>query len=128
MSGGDNLYPVIRSATQILLIVVIFAGCMDLSWNPPKPGTVVAELTNPDKSMTARIIATEVQGSYIFEIRRTHRGIIIAKQMISAPVGYHEHIVSITWNDDGQSFSATIDHDFGEDNRVFNISTMDSGA
>jgi hypothetical protein len=116
----------IRSATHILLILVIFAGCMDLSWNPPKPGTVMAVLTNPDKSMTARIIATDVQGSYIFEIRRTHRGTIIAEQTISAPVGYHEHIVSITWNDDGQVFSVTIDHDFGEDNRVFNISTMNS--
>ena len=101
---------------------------MDLSWCPPKPGTVMAELTNPEKSMTARIIATEVQGSYIFEIRKTQKGVVIAEQMISAPVGYHEHIVSITWNDDGQIFSATIDHDFGEDNRIFNISTMNSGA
>ena len=117
-----------RSAVLILLLFVFLTGCKDLSWSPPKPGTIMAELTNPDKNMTARVIATELQGSYIFEIRSSNKGTIITEQMISAPVGYHEHIVSIKWNDDSRNFSATIDHDFGEGNKVFNIGTMDSGA
>ena len=104
------------------------AGCTDLSWESPKPGTVIAELTNPDKNFIARVIATEVRGTYTFEVRMIQKGIILAEQTISAPVGYHANIVSITWSEDGPIFSATIDHDFGEDNRVFKLRTVGIGA
>ena len=117
-----------RSFFLIFSILVFLIGCGDLSWKPPEPGTVMAELTNSDKSATARVIATNVQGSYIFEIRGSHKGEIIANQIISAPVGYHEHNVSITWNDGSCIFSCIIDHDFGEGNEVFEIRTIDSGA
>ena len=38
-----------------------------------------------------------------------------------APVGYHAHIASLAWSEDGRIVTATIDHDFGEDNRVFDL-------
>ena len=128
MTSGDKLNPMIRTVTVIFTITVIFAGCTGQSWSPPKPGTVMAELTNPGKNMTAQVLATKDQGTYIFEIRKIPEGVIAAQQMISAPVGYHKHIVSISWNHDSRIFSATIDHDFGDDKRVFNISTMNSGV
>jgi hypothetical protein len=81
----------------------------------------MAELMNPEKSLSARVIATEVQGTYIFEVRKIRSGNILAKQTISAPIGYHEHIVRLTWSEDGRTVSATIDHDFGEGNKTFDL-------
>jgi hypothetical protein len=76
----------------------------------------------------ARVIATEVQGTYIFEVRKIQKGNISVEQTISAPIGYHAHIVSLTWSLDGQTVSATIDHDFGEGNKVFNLRIVNNGA
>lgn len=96
-------------------------GCADNSWEPPDAGTIMAELKSPDTSLTARVIATGIHGTYIFEIRKIQRGNILTEKTISAPVGYHAHIVSITWSEDGRIVSAKIDHDFGEDNKVFDL-------
>jgi hypothetical protein len=52
--------------TYILLLVLLLVGCTDLSWQPPDPGTVMAELSNPKKSFSARVIAMKAQGTYIF--------------------------------------------------------------
>ena len=81
----------------------------------------MVELSNPEKSLSARVIATKVQGAYIFEVRSIKKDSVLEKKIISAPIGYHEHSVSLTWSNDGQIVTATIDHDFGEDNKVFNL-------
>ena len=53
---------------------------------------------------------------------------ILEKKTISAPIGYHEHSVSLIWSNDGQTVTATIDHDFGEGNKVFNLNILDKGV
>jgi len=88
----------------------------------------MAELTNPNKSLSARVIATEVQGTYIFEVREIRSGNILAEQTISAPIGYHEHTVWLTWSEDGRIVSATIDHDFGEGNKMFDLRIVNIDA
>ena len=117
-----------RLSTLIFLVAISLVGCTDLSWEPPNPGSVIAELTNTDKSLSARVIATEVQGTYIFEVRKIRSGNILAKQTISAPIGYHEHIVRLTWSEDGRTVSATIDHDFGEGNKTFDLRIVNIDA
>lgn len=81
----------------------------------------MAELANTDQGLSARVIATKVQGTYLLEVRRVRDESILAERNISAPVGYHPHMVSLRWSEDGKVVSATIDHDFGEDNRVFDL-------
>jgi hypothetical protein len=117
-----------RLSTLIFLAVISLVGCTDLSWEPPNPGSVMAELTSPDKSLSARVIATEVQGTYIFEVRKIRSGNILAEQTISAPIGYHAHIVWLTWSEDGRTVSATIDHDFGEGNKMFDLRIVNIDA
>ena len=108
--------------------MISLVGCTDLSWEPPNPGSVMAELTNPNKSLSARVIATEVQGTYIFEVLKIRSGNILAEQTISAPIGYHAHIVWLTWSEDGRTVSATIDHDFGEGNKMFDLRIVNIDA
>lgn len=122
-----NLNIMSKIPTYILLIVLLLVGCIDLSWKPPDPGTVMAELSNPEKSLSARVIATKVQGTYIFEVRSIKNSNVLEKKTISAPIGYHVHIVSLTWNNDGQTATATIDHDFGEGNKVYDINILNNG-
>ncbi|MGB6378714.1 MAG: hypothetical protein WBG24_18550 [Syntrophobacteria bacterium] len=117
-----------RLSTLIFLVAISLVGCTDLSWEPPNPGSVMAELTNPNKSLSARVIATEVQGTYIFEVREIRSGNILAEQTISAPIGYHEHTVWLTWSEDGRIVSATIDHDFGEGNKMFDLRIVNIDA
>jgi len=88
----------------------------------------MAELPNLDKSLSARVVATEVQGTYIFEVRKIRSGNILVRQTISAPVGYHAHVVSLTWSEDGRTVSAEIDNDFGEGNAVFDLRIVNSDA
>ena len=111
-----------------MLLTLFSVGCTDFSWKPPDPGSVIAELSSPDKSLSARVIATEVQGTYVFEVRSINKNNILAEQSISAPIGYHEHRVSLTWNRDGQTVLATIDHDFGDGNKVFKIRIADKNV
>ena len=108
--------------------MISLLGCTDLPWEPSSPGSVLAELTNPDKSFSARVIATEVQGTYILEVRKIRNENILAERTISAPIGYHAHIVSLKWSEDGRIVSATIDHDFGEGHRVFDLSIVNIDA
>ncbi len=86
----------------------------------------MTELSNSEKSLSALIIATEAQGIYIFEVRTIEKENVIKKKTISAPIGYHRHSMSLKWSDDGQTVTATIDHDFGEGNKVFKINMFDN--
>ena len=117
-----------RFSTLIFAAAIALVGCSGLFWEPPIPGSVMAESYSPDKSLSARVIATEGQGTYIFEVRKIRSGNILAEQTISAPIGYHAHIVWLTWSEDGRTVSATIDHDFGEGNRTFDLSIVSIDA
>ncbi|MGD2270298.1 MAG: hypothetical protein PVI06_07865 [Desulfobacterales bacterium] len=91
----------------------------DPFWEPPIPGTVLAERSSPDKSYLARVVASEAQGTYTLEVHDARKSGVLAERTIVAPVGYHAHIVSLAWNEDSRIVTATIGHDFGGDNRVF---------
>jgi hypothetical protein len=83
----------------------------------------MAERSSPDKYLMARVIAAETQGTYILEVRDVRKGNVLAEQTIAAPVGYHAHIASLRWSEDSRIVTAIIDHDFGEDIRVFELRT-----
>jgi hypothetical protein len=46
---------------------------------------------------------------------------VLDERTIVAPVGYYAHIVSLTWSEDSRIVTATIDHDFGENKREFDL-------
>jgi hypothetical protein len=118
-----------RFSTLIFAAAIALVDCSGLLWEPPIPGSVMAEsYYSPDKSLSARVIATEGQGTYIFEVRKIRSGNILIEQTISAPIGYHAHIVWLTWSEDGRFVSATIDHDFGEGNKTFELSIVSIDA
>ncbi len=85
----------------------------------------MAELSNSEKSLSALIIATKVQGTYNFEVRTFEKQKVLERKSVSAPIGYHEHNISLKWSDDGKTVTATIDHDFGEGNKVYKINLSD---
>jgi|GEM_PF-1390626 hypothetical protein len=117
-----------RFSTLILAAAIAVVGCSEPLWEPPIPGSVMAERSSPDKSLLARVIAAEAQGRYTLEVCDVRKGDVLAERTVTAPVGYHAHIVSLTWSEDSRTVTATIDHDFGDDNRVFDLSTERTDA
>lgn len=112
-----------RFSTFIFAAAIALVGCSGSLWEPPLPGSVMAERSSPDTYLMARVIAAETQGTYILEVRDVRKGNVLAKQTIAAPVGYHAHIASLRWSEDSRIVTAIIDHDFGEDIRVFELRT-----
>ncbi len=111
-----------RFSTFIFATAIALIGCSGPLWEPPLPGTVMAERSSPDKNLLARVIAAEAQGTYTLEVRDVRNGDVLAERTIAAPVGYHAHIAFLTWSEDSRIVTAIIDHDFGEKNRVFDLS------
>lgn len=111
----------LRFSTFIFAAAIALVSCSESLWEPPLPGSVLAERSSPDKSLLARVIAAEAQGTYTLEVRDLRKGDVIDRRTIMAPVGYHAHIASLTWSEDNRIVTATFDHDFGEDNRVFDL-------
>ena len=75
----------------------------------------------PDETVVAMLISRKEKGAYRFEIRDIDSGKTLAQTTISAPIGYHEHVVSISWVDQRRA-QVTIDRDFGENNMQFSLS------
>ena len=111
----------LRFSTFIFAAVIALVGCSGPPWEPLLPGSVLAERSSPDKSLLAQVIAAEAQGTYTLGVRDVRNGDVLFKRTIAAPVGYHTHIALLTWSEDSRIVTATIDHDFGEDNRVFDL-------
>jgi hypothetical protein len=88
-------------------------------WDPPRPGTVVAESESPNRNVAATVRAATPGGHYVFELRTRQTGQVIATRDIAAPVGYHPHIVTLEWDSEGKRAVAIIDHDFGDNNLRF---------
>jgi hypothetical protein len=110
-----------RFLAFILASAIVLSGCSDSLWEPPVSGSVMAERLSPDNSLLARVIAAKTKGTYTFEVQDIRTGDVSAERTITAPVGYHAHIVTLAWSEDGRFVTATIDHDFGDDNRVFEL-------
>ena len=110
-----------RFAALMLSAMIGMAACSDALWEPPVSGSIIAERASPDGSRLARVRAAEVHGTYILGVHDARKGIILAERAVTAPVGYHPHIVSLTWSDDGRTVTAAIDHDFGDYSSVFDL-------
>jgi hypothetical protein len=104
-----------------LAIVWLDRSFSFFKWDPPAPGTVVAESESPDRNVAATVRATTPGGHYVFELRTRQTGQVIATRDIAAPVGYHPHIVTLEWDSKGKRAVAIIDHDFGDNNLRFTI-------
>ncbi len=110
-----------RFQTFIFAIAIALGSCSGPPWEAPVPGSVMAEKKSPDNRFLARVIAAETNGSYTFNVRDVQTDNILAERTIKAPVGYHAHIVALVWRADGTIVTATIDHDFGDGNNVFDL-------
>ena len=110
-----------RYSTVICVATIALVCCSGDLQEPPLAGTVITERPSPDKNLLARVIATGSEGTYTLKVQDVGKDDVIAERTIAAPVGYHEHIISLTWSEDSRTVKATIDHDFGENNRGFDL-------
>jgi hypothetical protein len=101
-------------AAVIALPRLVFGRLDFFKWDPPAAGSVLAQRRSPDSTLVATVTATPQAGHYMFALTRD--GQVVASREISAPVGYHEHIVRVEWVADGSRAIATIDADFGDNN------------
>ena len=110
----------VKTATALALMLL---GCFDSTFEPawPNQETTMATAMAPDEATVAMLISMKERGHYQFEIRDSGTGDTLARTVISAPIGYHEHIVSIHWVNN-RSAEATIDRDFGDNNIQFTLS------
>jgi len=107
----------VMGALAILAAVLaaprLVLGRLDFfKWDAPRVGTVLAERRSPDGAFVATVTAADSIGHYSFVLRQGSQ--IVARQDVSAPVGYHGHIVSLEWAPDGSRVFTTIDHDLGD--------------
>ena len=109
-----------RCSTLIFAAAIALVGCSEPLWQAV-PGSVMVERSSPDNSLLARVIAAEAIGTYTLEVRDIRKANVLAARTIAAPVGYHAHIVSLTWSEDSRVVTATIDRDFGDHNQVFDL-------
>ena len=80
--------------------------------DPFSVGTVVSEKPSPDGKTLATVTAAIEPGHYILAFKRDNQ--TIASREVSAPIGYHTHVVSVAWVPDGSRAIVTIDYDFGD--------------
>ena len=109
--------------TTTTALAFMILGCFEGNFEPvwPKPGTIVATAVAPDETAVAMLISKNERGHYQFEIRDSASGNTLARTAISAPIGYHGHVVSIHWVNSRRA-EATIDRDFGDNNIHFTLS------
>jgi hypothetical protein len=115
------------SAAVIALLAVSlwwFPRSSFFAWDAPPPGTLVAERVAPDSGLVARVRAGATKGQYVLELETTTGGELVASDTITAPVGYHEHRITLRWVTDSARAIATIDHDFGEGNLEFSLASV----
>ena len=111
------------AVTSVTVLAYMLLGCFDSTFEPvwPDAGTIVASAVAPDEAAVAMLITKKNRGTYQFEIRDSESGDQLSQREISAPIGYHEHVVSIGWID-SRHVEATIDRDFGDNNIQFTLS------
>ena len=104
-------------------LAFLLVGCLNGIFEPawPDPGTIVTTAVAPDEAAEAVLISSKEPGHYHFEIRDPASGGTLARREISAPLGYHDHVVSIQWLDTRRA-EAIIDHDFGDNDLKFTLS------
>jgi len=122
---NDPLYHIFaKLLLQLFLLGSLLVGCTNHYWKPPNTGSVMVELKSPDNCIYARVIATEIPGTYKFEVRHIQSDQVLEEKNISAPIGYHPYLVTLVWDQDGRSVWATIDHDFGDGNKTYDLNVL----
>ena len=109
------------STALILWAAIALGACSETLWDPPSPGSVILERASPDEGLLARVVAAEVHGTYILGVQDGRTGRVLAERTVAAPVGYHPHLVSLTWGENSRTVTVAIDHDFGDYNSVFDL-------
>ena len=101
----------------------VLIGCADEMLKPtwPQSETIAATSLAPDKTAEAVLTTGKERGQYLFEIREFESDNTLARRKISAPLSYHEHIISLHWTETHQA-EVTIDYDFGDNNLKFVLS------
>ena len=92
---------------------------LESTW--PQSETIVARSLAPDKAAEAVLTTSKERGLYLFEIREFESDNTLARIKISAPLSYHEHIISLHWPETHRA-EVTIDYDFGDNNLKFELS------
>jgi hypothetical protein len=113
------LAAVLTAAALAFTLLACFNGTFEPAW--PDPGTIVAMAASPDEAAEALLISRNERGHYHFEIRDSASGDALARTAIAAPLGHHEHVVSLRWADT-RRVEVTIDYDFGDNNLQFRLS------
>ena len=114
---------IIAALSMATLLACVLPGCDDVMPEPawPRSGHIVARTLAPDKVAEAVLVASPERGRYSFEIRESGSGDVLAQVEISAPTGYHEHVISLHWPEPRRA-ETTIDHDFGDNSLNFTLS------
>ena len=112
-----------RAFLMSTTLACVLLGCFDVMSEPtwPHSGAIVTKALAPDQAAEAVLTASKERGRYLFEIRESESGDTLAQIEISAPLGYHEHVISLHWPETRRA-EATIDHDFGDSNLKFTLS------
>jgi len=98
-------------------------GCADEMLEPtwPNSETIVARALAADQAAEAVLTTSKERGRYLFDIREFESGETLARIIISAPLSYHEHIITLEWPE-ARRAEVTIDYDFGDNNLKYMLS------
>jgi hypothetical protein len=111
-----------RSFAYILVVTLVsLAGC-ERKLDSTSQSVVVAQAKSPTGTLTAEVVKKNDQ--YRFAIR-SRNGTLSVVEDDFVPVGYHDPILKVRWNETGDIAIVTVDHDFGEGIRKFVYDTRD---
>src|SRR5690349_23670934 len=105
---------VILMALFLSICVYSWINFNFFAWNALAPGTQIVESVSPDHKLVARVTAGDKKGEYLLEIKQLNGKQGIASKKFSAPIGYHEHLITLRWEKQSKRVVAVIDHDFGD--------------
>ncbi|MFV1883601.1 MAG: hypothetical protein ACMZ7B_03855 [Balneola sp.] len=111
-----------RPIKHIFLFVLLssVSGCQA----PELTRTIYTEQPSPNSKFVAQII--KIGEDYRFAIK-SENGTISIVDLYFTPTGYHDPGFTLVWNDESSSIQIEVDHDFGENNLLFeyNLETLD---
>ena len=102
----------------ISLFIAIF-GCNETE----RKQTLIIEQASPNSKFVAQII--KIGENYRFAVKSENKTVSIVDEEFT-PAGYHNPRFSFEWNDLSSSVQIKVDHDFGENNLLFeyNLETL----
>ena len=110
-----------RSFKYIFFFVLLLSvsGCQKTELKR----TIYTELESPSSKFVAQII--KVGENYRFAIK-SDNGTVSIVDIDFTPTGYHDPGFALNWNDQSNRVKIEVDHDFGENNLLFeyNLETL----